>query len=415
MKRRLALLALLFAQTFFAANSFALSFQLDAVPVSQVLRLIYAEVVKSPYVIEPAALEDTRRVSFRWDSSRGDIRSFLANFLDSMGYLVETRGGVDFVRNKPEAQKPEPDKSLFVYRPKYRDGSYLADLLQPAFKGTFTIKRTVQAAAGDKSAVVAAPSGSAAAQIDRSNTDTLVFVGSDKEIHQLKNALPLVDTPTGEVLVRGMIYEVRTGAQEGSALQLAASILGGKLSIGYGASSSLTNFIQFKVADIDAIFSALSGDSRFKVVSSPSVRVRSGASARFVVGQDVPVLGALSFPQGAGQAVQSIEYRNSGVIFSLLPRVRDEVVDLEVTQQMSNFVKTETGVNNSPTLTKRELETSVTAADGDVLVLGGLTEDKNSASRNGLPFLPAFFMSSSSDSSKSELLLVLQVKQQRKE
>lgn len=412
MKRFCAAVLLVISTFLHAEPQPQVSFQLDAVPVSQVLRLIYIELLQSPYVIEPDALQDSRPVSFRWDASRGDVRPFLNSFLESLGYVVESRNGVDFVRTKPEAEKGEPERSIYVYRPKYRDGSYLADLLQPAFKGAFTMKRSVQAAPGDKAPTTAVPAGSAAAQIDRANADTLVFVGSDREVQRLKAILPDVDTPSGEVLVRGMIYEVQTGRQEGSALQLAAAILGGKLSIGYGGTSQLENFIQFKVADIDAVFSALSGDSHFKVVSSPSVRVRSGASARFVVGQDVPVLGALSFPQGAGQAVQSVEYRNSGVIFSLLPRVRDAVVDLDVTQQMSNFVKTETGVNNSPTLTKRELSTAVSAGDGDVLVLGGLVEDKDNSSTKGFPFLPAWFAAHTSDVSRSELLLVLQVKKQ---
>lgn len=412
MKRLFATVLLFIASLLHAAPQSPVSFQLDAVPVSQVLRLIYVELMQTPYVIEPAALQDSRLVSFRWEASTGEVRPFLNSFLESLGYVVESRNGVDFVRTKPAAETEEPDRLIYIYRPKYRDGSYLADLLQPAFNGAFTMKRAVHAALGDKATTTAVPAGSAAAQVDRANSDTLVFVGSEKEVQRLKAILPDVDTPSGEVVVRAMIYEVQTGRQEGSALQLAAAILGGKLSIGYGGARQLESFIQFKVADIDAVFSALSGDSRFKVLSSPSVRVRSGGTARFVVGQDVPVLGALSFPQGAGQAVQSVEYRNSGMIFSLSPRVRDEVVDLDVTQQMSNFVKTETGVNNSPTLTKRELATAVSAGDGDVLVLGGLVEEKDNSSSKGFSFLPGFFAARSLDVSRSELLLVLQVKKQ---
>ncbi len=88
------------------------------------------------------------------------------------------------------------------------------------------------------------------------------------------------------------------------------------------------------------------------------------------------------------------------------------MIDLDVVQQVSNFVKTETGVNNSPTLTKRELSTAISATDGDVLLLGGLVEEKDTATSSGLPFLPSFLASSTSDVSKSKLLLVLQVRKQ---
>lgn len=408
MKRFLASLALFIANTAQGAGQLPVSFQLDAVPVSQVLRVIYLEVLKVPYVIEPDALQDNRTVSFRWDSTRGDIRPFLSSFLDSMGYNIETRNGIDFVKEKPKLEKTELDKELFIYRPKYRDGSYLADLLQPAFKGAFTIKRTVQAAQGDKSGILAAPPGSAAALIDRTNADILVFNGSEKEIDKLRELLPQVDFAVGEVAVRGVVYEVGTSDKDGSAFGVLASLLGGKLSLGIGAADPIGSFIRFKNITLDAVYSILSQDSRFKVMSSPSLRIRSGSNGTFSVGQDVPVLGSVSYASN-GQAVQSVEYRSSGVIFNIQPTVREGVIDLNIDQQLSNFVATTTGVNNSPTLTKRALKTSVGMQDGDLIVLGGLTENKESNSRDGVSFLPDFMKTIGQENSRSEIMLVLQV------
>ena len=91
------------------------------------------------------------------------------------------------------------------------------------------------------------------------------------------------------------------------------------------------------------------------------------------------------------------------------PKVHGDTIDLDVGQQVSNFVVTETGVNNSPTLIKRELKTALTLLDGDVVVLGGLTEDKGTDGATGLSFLPDWARYKSKDNSKSEILLVLQV------
>lgn len=390
----------------------SVSFSLDGVPVAQVLRVVFGEVVKGSYVLDPAVVADQRQVSFRWDAQKGDIRPFLVSFLDLLGYSMQSRGGVDFVKPKEEQKDPEPDKDAFVYRPKFRDGSYLVDLLAPLFKGSFTTRRQVQAPEGAKSDSKVVPAGSAAAMIER-RADLLVFNGTETEIAKLQKVLAQVDVATGQVLVRGALYEVQTGSFEGSAFQLAASLLSGKFGITLGAGGpAFGNSMSFKNTGsmtIDAVLSALNTDSRFKVVSSPSLRVRDGATAKLTVGQDVPVLGALSYPQGAGQAVQSVEYRSSGVIFNLSPQIRETVVDLNVVQQVSNFVKTDTGVNGSPTLTKRELSTAVTVEDGDVIVLGGLNEDKESAADSGLSFLPRFLQSHSEDKSKSEILLILQV------
>lgn len=48
-------------------------------------------------------------------------------------------------------------------------------------------------------------------------------------------------------------------------------------------------------------------------------------------------------------------------------------------------------------------------ADGDVVVLGGMTEAKDSGGTAGLSFLPAFMRSKSESSSRSEIILVLQL------
>jgi type II secretory pathway component GspD/PulD (secretin) len=123
----------------------------------------------------------------------------------------------------------------------------------------------------------------------------------------------------------------------------------------------------------------------------------------------VPTLGAVTVPQGGAQAVQSIEYRSSGVILELSPTVREDSVEVLVDQQISDFARTETGVNNSPTLTKRSLTTTITAADSELIVLGGLTQNKNSSGRSGLSILPKFMHSSNGSDTRTEILLLLQI------
>ncbi|MFZ6693657.1 type II secretion system protein GspD [Undibacterium sp. SXout20W] len=384
------------------------NFDFHSAQVSQVIQLVYTEALKMPYVIEPQVLQDNRNVSFRFDGSKNDLHSFWRTFLDSLGYVVESRNGVDFVHTKPGEEKIEQSLEVFVYKSQYRSLSYLVGLLTPLFRvGNFTVNRAVHVESGDK-ASVNAPPGSAAATIDQ-DSDTLIFQGTQSEISKLKKLLPQIDIATGEVVVKAVIYEVTTGNTDGTAFSLALNLLGGKLGVSIGVPSDLGSAITFKSASIDAAFSALSGDSRFKAVSTPRLRVKSGSQARLTVGQDVPTLGAVTYSQGSSQAVQSIEYRSSGVILGLLPVVREATIDLTIDQQISDFAKTETGVNNSPTLTKRELSTTVSVGDGELMVLGGLTQDKNSDSNSGVSFLPDFLHVKNKTDSRTEILLLLQV------
>lgn len=114
-------------------------------------------------------------------------------------------------------------------------------------------------------------------------------------------------------------------------------------------------------------------NSIFLYCASPCSK---GNQGRFSVGSDVPVLSSVTYKDNA--PVQSVEYRSSGVIFTVKPLITREIIALDVTQQLSNFAKTETGVNNSPTLIKREISTNVNLQDGDIIVLGGLAENKDS-------------------------------------
>lgn len=215
-----------------------------------------------------------------------------------MGITVEKRGGIEFVSAAKLPQSVDPD--TFVYRPRYRDVTYLTDLLKPLFKGQFANQKGISASPGALvDASKAVPPGSAAAAVDK-RADVLVFEGDRGEVAKLRKLLPQLDVASGEVLARAALYEVSNTADAGSAWQLGTSILSSRLSITIGAGAQqLSNAVRIQGANIDAVLSALASDSRFKVVSSPSIRVRSGSQARFSVGQEVPILGAISYP-GAG-------------------------------------------------------------------------------------------------------------------
>lgn len=384
-------------------------FDFQSVNVAQVISLVYLEALKQPYVIDPSVLKDDRLVSFRFDTGSGNLKSFWREFVDSLGFQIETRNGVDYLFSKKAPEEIKPVTEVFVYRPQYRQVSYLTGLLTTLFtSGTFTVNRPVHANVGAKNPPNSAAPGSAAAFIDQ-DSDTLVFQGTSEEVAKLKKIIPLVDVATGEVVVKLVVYEVTTGKTEGSAFGLALNLLGGRFGLSIGNVNSLANSISIKSANIDAALSALSGDTRFNAISTPQLRVKSGTQARLTVGQDVPTLGAVTYPQNGGQPVQSVEYRSSGVILDLLPVVRESTVDMTIDQQISDFAKTQTGVNNSPTLTKRQLSTTVSVADGELVLIGGLTQDKNTDTHSGMSFLPKFFHTKSNDDSRTEIILMLQI------
>lgn len=400
--KKLLMISAMFWSGFVSAKG--VSFELNAVPLPQALNMIYVQVFDMPFMLDPELAKSDKVVTFRITPDI-DERAFIKRYLGNMNIAIYNKQGIDYVAPfTPKAYRAPQE--TFVYRPHYRSVAYLSDILSGQFTGEFNVQRNAMPA-GQISPENAEP-GTASDFMNRTG-DVLVYYGQKAEIKRLQSLLPLIDTVSEEVIVAAYVFEVQTSERNGSGLALAAKLLSGKLNIQVGASGGFDNFIRVNTGSLDALYELFRTDSRFHVISSPRLRVRNGASATFSVGSDVPVLGQVSYSDD--KPVQSIEYRSSGVILDVKPQIRTDNIDLAINQQLSNFAKTDTGVNNSPTLIKREVKTEVSVADGDIILLGGLAESKVTNADTGFSFLPKGWLSSSSDEkNKTDILVVLQAK-----
>jgi len=245
-----------------------------------------------------------------------------------------------------------------------------------------------------------------------SAADDLVFVGSPSEIRNVKHLLPQLDRAAGEVVVRGWVYEVNTENDQNSAFSIAAKVLngiGGQVSLSNGPTDQDATALRFTSNYLNFAISALNADTRFKQVSDPHVRVLSGSDVRLNVGSRVPTLGSISYQGASGTPVQSVEYQDAGLIFDVQPTVMVDAIQVQLQEQMSSFVATTTGVNNSPTKNTRQMTTTVSMKDGEVIVIGGLVQDTDSSTNNSLGWLPHFLDGHGSSKGRTEVLLVLQV------
>lgn len=370
MKKTIVLLAVLLLATPAATDAPRVNIDVG-MTVAQLVKTVYDDAVGTDYVLEPEVLEDKRRIGVRMFDFRK--KDSLPTLLNSLGYRLENRGGVDYV----SLIKKSDDYDFFVYRPKHKSAAELKTALSGLFGATV---------GGDG--------------------DRLIFKTSVVEIEKLKSLLKRFDVRPREVVVRGKIFEVTTKKTEASSLSIVADVFK-KAGLAVSNGAKLVNYLSFKDKRVNAYWSALNGDDRFKLLSEPSLRIKSNTTASLTVGNDVPTLGSVTYQDG--QPVQSVTYRSSGIIFEITPEVLDGVINLSVRQELSNFAETTSGVNNSPTLVKREIKTNISATNAELIVLGGLIENKNTASTAGLSFLPAFLSAKSNSNDKTEIILSLYV------
>lgn len=333
--------------------------------------------LKTGYVVHESA-EGAKVSVYLPKTEPAKVERLAADALKASGLSVERVGGVFVV-----ARAKEKELELFTYRPRFRSVSYLVNIASSAFPGVdFGGRRAVAnmpvvTSNGQPSQVhpITGDSG-ASANFDKGGQDVFVARIQPEKLASLTKLLADLDIEAAEVVVRAVAYEVQKTAKEGSALNLVLSLLNSRLGLELnGKLAAADSTISLKIGGFDAVISALDSDTRFKSVSRPSVRVKSGSLARFAVGSDVPVLGAV-VQQQLGNAVQSVEYRSSGVLLDVTPQVREDRIELKLKQEFSAFVQTSTGVQNSPTLNKRSAETELTLQPGEVVFIGGLESDE---------------------------------------
>ncbi len=401
----LMITALLFLS--FLASAEPSSFDLQQMPLSQLVSLYFKEIHPQPYVLCDTVLKDQRLVSLRASGKSLDV-AMLRAVLALHGYEARQQQGVMMVavKSTPVTQPGAvPLEVPFVYRPQYRDVAYLVGLLTPMVQGTFA-NQAVSApalAVGGGSSVNGGPSQSVTPTYQPRDDESLIFAGTPAQVKRLQGLLKQLDVPEASVLVKAVLYEVKKDRSSGSALKLVADVLKGQVGLSVGG-DSLLNSLSIKAPNFDCVASVISSDGRFKVVTSPFARVKNHQSVRLQVGQDVPVSGQILLNPN-GQSTQSTEYHSSGVILNVVAHIRGQVVDLDVVQTVSNFVKTTTGNTNNPTMNKREIQTAISLANGEMVLLGGLLDQQNEEANHG--FFGYNFSKSKADLS-SELLLLIQ-------
>lgn len=420
--------------------------RLSDLPASEVVSVLMRDVVRGEYVAAPDVQSDRRLVSVDIRGPLPVAQRQAREFLQGLG--VVSSGGPVFklsLESSHPAKEAKPVPVLDVYKPRWRDAGYLASLASSAFPdarvsaggaASVSLSRSMSSQSlggssrnsiGSSSVGFGMSSGysgsSMSGGVSTQPADLVVFRGERKDIGQFRQLMARADVAQGEVLVRAVLFEVSTKKDTGSALNLAVALLKSKItgelsqpslgasSLSSPSSAASAGALTVHVAGVDAVVQALSSDQRFRVVTAPTARVRSGASTQFTVGDKVPVLGSVSYAGNGSSStpVQSVEYMDSGVIFSVAPSVREDVIDVNLNQVISSFHQTNTGVNTTPSLTQRQLNTSLSVHDGDVICMGGLSESDDTKSRQGFGFLPAFLQSRQKTNTGTEILLVLSV------
>ena len=140
------------------------------------------------------------------------------------------------------------------------------------------------------------------------------------------------------------------------------------------------------MGDWTALISAVATDSNSNILSSPSITVMDNGEASFIVGEEVPVLTGSTAGSSNDNPFQTVERKEVGIKLKVVPQINEgDSVQLNIEQEVSNVL----GANGAVDVrfAKRQLNTSVIVQDGQMLVLGGLIDERALESESKVPFL----------------------------
>jgi len=166
------------------------------------------------------------------------------------------------------------------------------------------------------------------------------------------------------------------------------------------------------------ILDALHNVTDVKVLSNPSLVVLDNQAATLQVGDQVPFqTGTATVLTANSTVVNTIDYKNTGIILKVLPRANSSGnVVLDIEQEISSIAAggATTGAPNlTPTISERRVKSSISVASGQTVLLAGLISETENKQRQGIPLLDSIpgvgdaFSHQNTSRARTELILFI--------
>jgi type II secretory pathway component GspD/PulD (secretin) len=321
---------------------------------------------------------------------------------------------VDLV-NKQIAERPIPpepkiieqgEKSTLVYRARHAR----TEVLKDAVGGLLNPDGTIQ---------------------DSAALNSLVIQDRTDVIKNVLGVLQSLDNPTAQLLVEARVVEVTltddleyeithtlTIPNSPGALlqnsQIDLSVPGANPTPGQGIDLHIRPWAS-KDIRLDNFIRLLESRGKANILSSPNVIVAPGTEASIITGQEVPIQSQTTV---AGAISTSTVYKRVGIKLRVaLQQLTEDTARLEINpevSQVTGFTQVSQGVSN-PLISLRNVSSTLSLKDGEVLTIGGLLENTRVVDTRGIPWLQDIphadflFQSKRDQTNKTQLIFFLRV------
>ncbi|MFP3563745.1 type II secretion system secretin GspD [Paraburkholderia sp. SIMBA_030] len=287
-----------------------------------------------------------------------------------------------------------------------------------------------------------------------SATNSLIITASDPVYRNLRAVIDQLDARRAQVYIEALIVELNsnTNANLGIQWQVANGNLFAGTNLATGSGNSIVNLTAaaaaagasgglatalgasglqqglnvgwvhniFGVQGLGALLQALSQTADANVLSTPNLITLDNEEAKIVVGTNVPIqTGSYSnLTSGTtSNAFNTFDRVDVGLTLHIKPQITDGgILKLQLYTEDSAIVNGTTNAATNPAgpeFTKRSIQSTVLADNGEIIVLGGLMQDNYQVSNSkvpllgDIPWLGQLFRSEQKTRAKTNLMVFL--------
>ncbi|WP_174960057.1 type II secretion system secretin GspD [Burkholderia aenigmatica] len=282
-------------------------------------------------------------------------------------------------------------------------------------------------------------------------TNSLIITASDPVYRNLRSVIDQLDARRAQVYIEALIVELNSNTQGNLGIQwqvASGQFLGGTNlapTAGTGLGNSIINLTtggttataglaaniaglsqglnvgwlhnMFGVQGLGALLQYFAGVSDANVLSTPNLITLDNEEAKIVVGQNVPIAtGSYSnlTSGNTNSAFNTYDRRDVGLTLHVKPQITDGgILKLQLYTEDSAVVAGTTSAQTGPTFTKRSIQSTILADNGEIIVLGGLMQDNYQVSNSkvpllgDIPWIGQLFRSESKIRAKTNLMVFL--------
>ncbi|WP_175034284.1 type II secretion system secretin GspD [Burkholderia lata] len=282
-------------------------------------------------------------------------------------------------------------------------------------------------------------------------TNSLIITASEPVYRNLRSVIDQLDARRAQVYIEALIVELNSTTQGNLGIQwqvASGQFLGGTnlaATAGSVAGNSIINLTtggtaattglaaniaglnqglnigwlhnMFGVQGLGALLQYFAGVSDANVLSTPNLITLDNEEAKIVVGENVPIAtGSYSnlTSGNTNSAFNTYDRRDVGLTLHVKPQITEGgILKLQLYTEDSAVVTSTTAAQTGPTFTKRSIQSTILADNGEIIVLGGLMQDNYAVSNSkvpllgDIPWIGQLFRSESKQRQKTNLMVFL--------